>query len=88
MQGQAYALVRDQQTALNLAANFGSGVNGADSSVLLDPQAAGMGVCLHPALHCGWLLCILHPDCSSLVIHATPCVGRTMPLLSPLEGLP
>ena len=66
MQGQAYALVRDQQTAMNMAANFGSGVNGADSSVLLDPQAGGMGVYIHLASPCGLLLCMFHTDRSAL----------------------
>ena len=43
MQGQAYALGADQQAVMSLAASYGAGVNGADGSVLLDPQAAGMG---------------------------------------------
>ena len=62
MQGQAYALVRDQQTAMSLAANFGSSVSGADGSVLVDPQAAGMGACLHLASDCDLLPCTLHLD--------------------------
>ena len=43
MQGQAYALGADQQAVMSLAASYGAGVNGADGSVLLDPQAAAMG---------------------------------------------
>lgn len=43
MQGQAYALGVDQQTAMNLAASYGSPVNAGDSGVLLDPQGAPLG---------------------------------------------
>jgi hypothetical protein len=43
MQGQAYALGADQQAVMSLAASYGAGVNGADGSVLLDPQATNMG---------------------------------------------
>ena len=52
MQGQAYALGVDPQSAMALAANFGAGVSGADGTVHLDPQSANLG-----ASQC-------HPPCS------------------------
>ena len=86
MQGQAYALVRDQQAAMNLAANFGGGVNGADGSVLVDPQAAGMGVSLHPALHFGPMLCTPQLGRPALLSQAAPSAGRRMSLSLPSGG--
>ena len=86
MQGQAYALVRDQQTAMNLAANFGGGVNGADGSVLVDPQAAGMGVSLQLALLFGLMLCTPQLGHPALLSHAAPSAGRTVSLSLPSGG--
>ena len=86
MQGQAYALVRDQQAAMNLAANFGGGVNEADGSVLMDPQAAGMVVSLQLALLFGLMLCTPQLGHPALLSHAAPSAGRTMSLSLPSGG--